>query len=137
MSRLYSTHGAHRDPTSRNHFVYRYFDATGALLYVGCSIKPEARFREHRQMRSEMVDRVARIKMQGPYNYQTARQMERDAIRAEDPEFAGDSPRAIRERAERHRAFDDAMQRHMAAGMDVYAAMTAAGKELRSGLAVA
>jgi len=132
MSRQYSTQGAHRDPMLRNHFVYRYFDENGALLYIGCSIQPEVRYREHRQMRSEMVDRIARIKMQGPYNYQTARQIERDAIRSEDPECAGDSPRAVHERAERNRIFLEAMQRHVDAGLDIYAAMKAAGDELRT-----
>lgn len=130
MLRSYTTKGAHRDPTLRNHFVYRYLDATGALLYIGCSIRPDVRYREHRQMRFEMVERIARIKMQGPYNYQTARQIERDAIRSEDPEYAGDSPRAVRERAERHRVFESTMRRHMDLGMDIFAAMHAAHIEI-------
>ena len=77
-----------RDPQVRNHYVYRYYDLHGVLLYVGCTMRPEKRWREHQQDRREMSKRVRTVRMQGPYNYDTAREIERVALRTERPVYA-------------------------------------------------
>lgn len=122
--RTYSTRGALRDPLVRNHFVYRLFDQAGALLYVGCSIRPVDRIKEHRMMSPEMVAATARVKVQGPYNYQTARQIERAAILSEDPRCNGDSPAGVRRRKDpaRHSRWRELYDEARAAGLDREAA---------------
>lgn len=84
----------------RNHFVYRYFDADGVLLYVGCSHRPETRLREHRSQRPAMCAAIARIKVAGPYCYKTAREIERAALRTEEP-ICGWTPAKHREKVRR------------------------------------
>jgi len=73
-----------RDPSLREHFVYRAFSALGDLLYVGCSLNPEKRIGEHK-FSSDWHGQAARFKLAGPYNYETAREMERQAIATERP----------------------------------------------------
>ncbi|WP_152203598.1 GIY-YIG nuclease family protein [Georgenia thermotolerans] len=75
----------HRDPSLREHYVYRFYDADGALLYIGCTVDPRMRWKEHKSFRREMTDRVAKVRMQGPYNYDTARAIEKQAIKDEHP----------------------------------------------------
>lgn len=56
----------------RNHFVY--------VLYIGCTRRPEARWREHAQgSYRQMVSETSRRRMAGPYDYDyaTARRIER------------------------------------------------------------
>lgn len=77
-----------RDPSVRNHYVYRYFDADGVLLYVGCSLRPLRRWKEHQSDHREMAARVAYCRMQGPYSYDTARDLEADALATENPVYA-------------------------------------------------
>ncbi|QAU07146.1 G-I-Y Y-I-G endonuclease [Gordonia phage Asapag] len=89
----------------RNHFVYRYFDADGDLLYVGCSHRPEIRLREHRSTRPGMCAAIARIKVSGPYCYKTARGIERDAIRTEEP-ICGWTPAKQRDKVARSQWID-------------------------------
>lgn len=74
-----------RDPNIRNHYVYRYFAADGRLLYVGCSLRPGIRWHEHKSWRPEMTNQVARWTQQGPYNFDTARAVEKHAIATEEP----------------------------------------------------
>jgi hypothetical protein len=74
-----------RDPASRNHYVYRYFAADGRLLYVGCSLRPAIRWLEHKSWRPEMTSQVARWTQQGPYNFDAARAIEKQAIATEEP----------------------------------------------------
>ena len=74
-----------RDPETRNHYVYRYFDAAGALLYVGCTMRPALRWHEHKAQRPAMCRRVARVRMLGPLNFDTARAIEKRAIETEEP----------------------------------------------------
>lgn len=77
-----------RSPEVRNHFAYRYYDNRGLLLYVGCTLRPEQRWREHKNDRREMASRVASCRMQGPFNYDTARALEAEALRTESPVYA-------------------------------------------------
>lgn len=90
------------DPDRREHFVYRAFDADGALLYVGCSMRPNLRAQEHRGQ-SKWFHLATAFKMSGPYNYETGRRLERDAIRTESPLFNHDEPKRLRLRALRAR----------------------------------
>lgn len=64
----------------RNHFVYWLYDAAGNVLYIGCTRRPEARWREHAQgSYRQMVSETSRRRMAGPYDYDyaTARRIER------------------------------------------------------------
>lgn len=112
------------DPGLREHFVYRAFDADGALLYVGCSLNPEARHREHRGQ-SRWYPLAATFKMQGPYNYDTARQIERDAIRTESPRFNGNEPHKVRVQALRRRVSNRWFDYHYASGANLHEAVHA------------
>lgn len=80
---------ANLDPAARKHFVYRCFDATGRLLYVGCTMSPTRREREHRaESRSKRwLPLVAKTRMIGPLPYAVARAIELEAIRTEAPAF--------------------------------------------------
>lgn len=71
-----------RTPLLREHFVYRAFDADGQLLYIGCTLNPIKRLSEHRQ-HSAWHRYMKRLTFVGPYNYETARQVEYDAIEGE------------------------------------------------------
>lgn len=82
------------DPALREHFVYRCYDADSRLLYVGCTRRPEARWRQHKADRHLWVADVARTRMAGPHNYDTAREIERIALRDEYPLHAV-TPQAI------------------------------------------
>lgn len=71
----------------RDHFVYRMFDAEGQLLYIGCTKVPDQRWGTHNAERPHMTRRAVRFKVQGPYPYKTARDIEREALQTEEPEF--------------------------------------------------
>lgn len=71
-----------RTPLLREHFVYRAFDLNGVLLYIGCSVRPALRLKEHRAS-SRWGHRAVRITLAGPYNYETARLVEYNAIESE------------------------------------------------------
>lgn len=75
------------DPSRREHFVYRCFDEHGRLIYVGCTMNPDRRRREHRTDRKEWLPLVRRTRMAGPYTYATARRLEREALRDEYPMY--------------------------------------------------
>lgn len=76
-----------RDPSRREHFVYRVYDVAGDLLYVGCTARLEERFRTHRGQ-SDWFPMLARVRLSGPYNYDTARELEREALQTERPLYA-------------------------------------------------
>lgn len=75
-----------RNPLLRQHFVYRAFAADGYLLYVGCTYVPDARLVAHRN-ESRWFSQAVAFKVAGPFNYETARQIEYDAIEGERPQF--------------------------------------------------
>ncbi|UYL87797.1 G-I-Y Y-I-G endonuclease [Gordonia phage OneDirection] len=93
----------------RNHFVYRYYDRDAHLLYIGCTIHPEARFKEHRSMRPGMCAATVYVKISGPYSYNKAREIEREQIRAEDT-MCGWSPAKQREKSARDRWIDSRIE---------------------------
>lgn len=64
-------------PGLRNHFVYYLYDADGAVIYIGCTRNPEKRWREHGYQRPEMVAETVRCRMVGPYDFPTARRIEK------------------------------------------------------------
>ncbi|USH45550.1 G-I-Y Y-I-G endonuclease [Gordonia phage Phabuloso] len=97
----------------RNHFVYRYYDRDAHLLYIGCSVHPEARFSEHKAQRPGMCRAVAYVKMFGPYSYTKAREIERQQIRAEET-MCGWSPAKQREIRARSRWIDQRIKRVIA-----------------------
>lgn len=76
----------YRNPERREHYVYRVFDAEGRLLYVGCTMRPAKRAKEHRDDRKPWIaDVVGKPRLAGPYNYETARAIERRALMTESP----------------------------------------------------
>lgn len=75
------------NPGARAFFVYRIYDPTDELLYVGCTNRPYTRWAEHRAERPGMAISAARFRMAGPYTRAVARDLERDALRTENPRF--------------------------------------------------
>ena len=73
--------------TIRDHFVYWLFDADGTCLYVGCTKRPEQRWRQHSALKKEMVAKVATRRMSGPYTFGTARKIEREQQYLLNPTF--------------------------------------------------
>lgn len=73
--------------TERTHYVYRAFDETGELLYVGCTKNPHKRWLGHRGEGSRWVPYAHRFKVSGPYPRQRALDLEREAINSELPWF--------------------------------------------------
>lgn len=76
-----------QDPQQREHYVYRVFDAEGALLYIGCTNNPDRRWTEHRSDNPKWTSKAARFHLSGPYNYDTARRLEREALATENPQY--------------------------------------------------
>lgn len=48
------------------HFVYRQYDSTGALLYVGVTINPTQRYRNH-SYQSPWFEEIVTCRMVGPF----------------------------------------------------------------------
>ncbi|MET8080030.1 GIY-YIG nuclease family protein [Streptomyces sp. NPDC005303] len=71
-----------RRPTA----LYRAFDSTGQLLYVGISIHPEQRFKEHAWQKSWWRSEVARTTVEWHDTRILAAQAEARAVRDEAPE---------------------------------------------------
>lgn len=105
-SRTYSTRGPMRDPNVENHYVYRLYTKSGVLMYVGCSKQPPVRIKQHRfdGGRAAMVKRIAEVRIEGPYTYQHARQVEYDAIHTENPTESAQTPAAVAKRTKELRA---------------------------------
>jgi len=108
--------------TAREHFVYRLYDAHGQLLYVGCSKRLDKRWQEHRAARPGMTAIASRCKLQGPFTREVARQIERDAIRSEEPLY-GWTPTRHREQRVRDLWIDRRWRDLNAEGMDAYKAI--------------
>ncbi|WP_432794456.1 GIY-YIG nuclease family protein [Rhodococcus ruber] len=113
---------------ARDHFVYRMYDAAGALLYVGCTKRPELRWKEHRSVRPHMIRRVQRVHLFGPTTRTKAREIEYFAIRNEGPEF-GWTPKKHAAKVARNRWIDDRLRFHVSGGMELSDALTLAVDE--------
>lgn len=88
------------NPDRREHFVYRAFDADGNLLYVGCTMDLERRRRDHAGLNgSKWYPLMVRTHLTGPFNYDTARRLERDAIQTESPLWNSMDPNRVALRA--------------------------------------
>lgn len=76
--------------------LYRLYDESGTLLYIGISYQPEVRFEQHAALKP-WWDRVARREMVWFPDRPTAAKAEAEAVRTEDPEYNGTySPRIDR-----------------------------------------
>ena len=113
---------------TRDHFVYRVYDAAGELLYVGCTKRLDKRWTEHRTERPGMVAAMARIQLQGPYGRDRAREIERQAIRTEEP-LLGWTPTKHREECARRRWINGQIRELVDGGVDVYEAIAQAVDE--------
>lgn len=71
---------------TRNHFVYRAYDEHGLLLYIGCTLDPDQRWRQHRR-KSAWAQYAATFKMVGPFYRADALTYETLAIESEDSFF--------------------------------------------------
>jgi predicted GIY-YIG superfamily endonuclease len=66
--------------------LYRLYDESGTLLYIGISHQPEVRFVQHSKLK-EWWPRVTRREVQWFDDRPTAAKAEERAVRTEDPEF--------------------------------------------------
>lgn len=120
-----------RTPLLREHFVYRAFDHSGRLIYIGCTNNPANRLREHRSQ-SQWYRHVARVTLAGPFNYETARQVEYDAIESERSLHNYSTERRELHRL-RDRLIDFCIQRSIDEGLP-FAEALAAGVQLGDSL---
>lgn len=72
-------------PADRPHYVYRYYDSRGLLLYVGCTRDPIERDRAHR--RKSWYRSVASVRRTIFPNRTHALAVEKRAIQAERPAY--------------------------------------------------
>lgn len=72
-------------PTGRTS-VYRLFDASGALLYIGCSYNPTSRWRTHRQLKAWWHE-VATTDVVWFETLVEAERAEQEAILTEHPKY--------------------------------------------------
>lgn len=78
--------------TERDHWVYRAWDADGRLLYIGCTKNLKQRRAAHATgTDSDWYPFATRFRAYGPYTYETARAIERQAIETEESYFNGTS----------------------------------------------
>jgi excinuclease UvrABC nuclease subunit len=68
-----------RNPELTEHYVYRLLGKKGRLLYIGCSMNLKGRLAEHRR-NGLFGHLIGRVETEGPYDYFTARGVEREAI---------------------------------------------------------
>lgn len=105
-----------QDPARREHYVYWVYDASDVLLYIGCSMNLRRRWSEHRSDHREWINFAARFRVQGPYNYETARRMERDAIDSYEPPFNYDTVAVLSLKRQRHGLVDRLIDRYLTEG---------------------
>lgn len=122
-----------QDPARREHFVYYAYDARDVLLYIGCTMQPEKRLKGHRDI-GIWTQYAARFRMQGPFNYDTARFKESVAILEHQPPFNGTSPRVVAAKNEEHVLFMRVFNEHMTAGLGVNEASDRAAYEVEKAL---
>lgn len=69
-----------------DHALYRFYDANGALLYIGIALQPFARMGQHRREKSWWGE-VATVTIEHHHSRADAVAAERDAIKAEKPKY--------------------------------------------------
>ena len=67
-----------------NHVLYRFFNSTGQLLYIGITMNPPQRFKEHRDSKDWWTE-VAGITVENYPNRTALAEAERRAIKVERP----------------------------------------------------
>jgi hypothetical protein len=72
------------DLINETHVLYRFFNATGQLLYVGITMNPPRRFKDHRRVKG-WWEEVAGITVENYANRQELAAAERRAIHVERP----------------------------------------------------
>lgn len=107
-----------QDPARREHYVYWVYDASGVLLYIGCSMNPRRRWSEHVADKREWIGFAARFRLQGPYNYETARRLERAAIDSHEPPFNNDTVAVLSLKRQRARLINGLIARRTDEGND-------------------
>lgn len=75
------------DYWARNNFVYWFYDASGRVLYIGCTCRPEKRWQRHRNTNPDLIAETSRCRMQGPYQRIVALAIETKAINTERPKY--------------------------------------------------
>jgi len=68
------------------HYVYRIFDKTGRLIYIGCTYNPEMRINSHRTT-IWWGDQIHRIKLTVHPNKRAGHAAEKIAIHSEHPRW--------------------------------------------------
>lgn len=76
---------ARKELAEARHYVYRHYDANGQILYVGCAMDVEARFRQHMYERTWWAQRVARTKVTVHPNRAEGLRVEKAEIRRLEP----------------------------------------------------
>jgi predicted GIY-YIG superfamily endonuclease len=66
--------------------LYRFFDAKGSLLYVGISLNPGARWKQHRADKPWWTE-VANVTVEHHPDRQSVMDAEREAIKRERPRY--------------------------------------------------
>lgn len=118
--------------SSRDHFVYRAFDAEGRLLYVGCTKAPKQRRAAHR-WDSPWFKFATRFTMAGPYEKSEAYRREDEAIESELPWF--NATRADRGNVTRWRSAHSREWEKREPGFAVYSPETGWNHEAMEALA--
>ena len=62
---------------NRNHFVYYVYDRAGEVIYIGCTRNLDRRWSDHKYFRQPMQAEAVRVRVSGPYDYKTARRIEK------------------------------------------------------------
>lgn len=96
------------DRRDEPHWVYRCYDDANRLLYVGCTMNLKRRRSEHEG--TAWFQFMARSVIRGPFDYETARQVEREQIETLHPHFNETNA----EISERQRSRYDRKRRHTA-----------------------
>lgn len=120
---------AMKDPNRREHFVYFAYDRLDRLLYVGCTMQPDLRLKGHEASHAEWLEYVVRYRALGPYNYDTARRMERNAINENQPPFNTDTRDWVIWRKRTGALSERLIQHHMANGKSLNQAVVLAVNE--------
>lgn len=69
----------------REHCVYRWYDATGRLLYIGCTVDLAGRMRVHRSKGSDWVPLAAHVEVESHPTRTAGYAAEKAAILEEQP----------------------------------------------------